>query len=30
VRTLAEDSAEDRILDVLLTPPRAADGSPIR
>jgi ATP-dependent HslUV protease ATP-binding subunit HslU len=30
VRTLAEDSAEDRILDVLLAPPRAADGSPIR
>ena len=30
VRTLAEDSAEDRILDVLLTPPRAADGSPMR
>ena len=30
VRALAEDSAEDRILDVLLAPPRAADGSPIR
>lgn len=30
VRTLAEDSAEDRILDVLLAPPRAADGSPMR
>ena len=30
VRTLAEDSAEDRILDVLLAPPRAADGSPLR
>jgi ATP-dependent HslUV protease ATP-binding subunit HslU len=30
VRTQAEDAAEDRILDVLITPPRAADGSPIR
>jgi ATP-dependent HslUV protease ATP-binding subunit HslU len=30
VRSLAEDSAEDRILDVLLAPPRAADGSPLR
>ena len=30
VRTQAEDAAEDRILDVLIAPPRAADGSPIR
>ncbi len=30
VRTQAEDAAEDRILDVLLAPARAADGSPIR
>ena len=30
VQTQAEDAAEDRILDVLITPPRAADGSPIR
>ena len=30
VQTQAEDSAEDRILDVLIAPPRAADGSPIR
>lgn len=30
VRSQAEDAAEDRILDVLITPPRAADGSPIR
>jgi len=30
VKTQAEDAAEDRILDVLITPPRAADGSPIR
>jgi len=30
VKTQAEDAAEDRILDVLITPARAADGSPIR
>ena len=30
VQTQAEDAAEDRILDVLITPPRASDGSPIR
>jgi len=30
VRAQAEDAAEDRILDVLIAPPRAADGSPIR
>ena len=30
VHTQAEDAAEDRILDALITPPRAADGSPIR
>ncbi len=30
VQTQAEDAAEDRILDVLIAPPRAADGSPIR
>jgi ATP-dependent HslUV protease ATP-binding subunit HslU len=30
VRAQAEDAAEDRILDVLVAPPRAADGSPIR
>jgi ATP-dependent HslUV protease ATP-binding subunit HslU len=30
VKTQAEDAAEDRILDVLITPPRAADGAPIR
>ncbi len=30
VQTQAEDAAEDRILDALITPPRAADGSPIR
>jgi len=30
VRTQAEEAAEDRILDALLAPPRAADGSPIR
>jgi len=30
VRTQAQDAAEDRILDVLLAPARAADGSPIR
>jgi ATP-dependent HslUV protease ATP-binding subunit HslU len=30
VRAQAEDAAEDRILDVLLVPARAADGSPIR
>ena len=30
VRTQAEDAAEDRILDVLIAPPRSADGSPIR
>ncbi len=30
VRAQAQDAAEDRILDVLLTPARAADGSPIR
>jgi ATP-dependent HslUV protease ATP-binding subunit HslU len=29
-RTQAEDAAEDRILDVLIAPARAADGSPIR
>ena len=29
-QTLAEDAAEDRILDVLIAPPRAADGSPVR
>ncbi len=30
VRLQAEESAEDRILDTLVTPARAADGSPIR
>lgn len=30
VRSLAQDDAEDRILDALLPPPRAADGSPQR
>ena len=30
VRAQAEDAAEDRILDVLIAPPRASDGSPIR
>ncbi len=30
VRAQAEDAAEDRILDVLVAPPRAADGSPVR
>lgn len=30
VRVQAEDAAEDRILDVLIAPPRAADGSPLR
>ena len=30
VRAQAEDAAEDRILDVLVAPPRAADGSPLR
>ncbi len=30
VQTQAEDAAEDRILDALITPPRASDGSPIR
>ena len=30
VRVQAEDAAEDRILDVLVAPPRAADGSPLR
>ncbi len=30
VRAQAEDAAEDRILDVLIAPPRAADGSPLR
>ena len=30
VRTQAEDAAEDRILDALIAPPRAADGSPLR
>ena len=30
VRTQAEEAAEDRILDVLIAPPRAVDGSPIR
>lgn len=29
-RAQAEDAAEDRILDVLIAPARAADGSPIR
>lgn len=29
-RSQAEDAAEDRILDVLIAPARAADGSPIR
>lgn len=29
-QTQAEDAAEDRILDVLIAPPRAADGSPVR
>lgn len=30
VQSLAQDDAEERILDALLTPPRAADGSPQR
>jgi ATP-dependent HslUV protease ATP-binding subunit HslU len=30
VQTQAEDAAEDRILDALITPPRSSDGSPIR
>jgi len=30
VRTQAEDAAEDRILDVLIPPPRGADGQPQR
>ncbi|MFW8566529.1 ATP-dependent protease ATPase subunit HslU [Orrella sp. 11846] len=30
VRMQAEEAAEDRVLDALITPPRAADGSPIR
>ena len=30
VRTQAEEAAEDRILDVLIAPPRAPDGSPLR
>jgi len=30
VRTQAEDAAEDRILDVLVPPPRGADGQPLR
>lgn len=30
VRTQAEDAAEDRILDVLVTPPRDAQGNPLR
>jgi ATP-dependent HslUV protease ATP-binding subunit HslU len=30
VRMQAEEAAEDRILDTLVTPPRAADGSPLR
>lgn len=30
VRTQAEDAAEDRILDVLVTPPRDASGNPVR
>ncbi len=30
VRTLAEDAAEDRILDALIPPPRDAQGQPIR
>lgn len=30
VRSLAQDDAEDRVLDALLPPPRGADGSPQR
>jgi ATP-dependent HslUV protease ATP-binding subunit HslU len=30
VQAQAEDAAEDRILDVLITPPRDANGAPIR
>jgi|UniRef100_UPI004047398D ATP-dependent HslUV protease ATP-binding subunit HslU len=30
VQAQAEDAAEDRILDVLITPPRDANGTPIR
>ncbi len=30
VRMQAEEAAEDRILDTLVAPPRAADGSPLR
>lgn len=30
VRTQAEDAAEDRILDVLVSPPRDAHGNPLR
>ncbi|NLY25953.1 MAG: ATP-dependent protease ATPase subunit HslU [Alcaligenaceae bacterium] len=30
VRTQAEDAAEDRILDVLIAPPRDAQGQPLR
>ena len=30
VRTQAEDAAEDRILDVLVTPPRDGSGNPVR
>lgn len=30
VRTQAEDAAEDRILDVLISPPRNAQGEPVR
>lgn len=30
VRTQAEDAAEDRILDVLVSPPRDAHGNPVR
>ena len=30
VRLQAEDAAEDRILDALIAPPRAADGTPLR
>jgi len=30
VRTAAEDAAEDRVLDVLVPPPRDAEGEPLR
>ncbi len=30
VRMQAEEAAEDRVLDALVTPPRAADGTPLR